>query len=659
MLVRLKIPKTILWVINLFLIFLLLFTLFRVAIYVAFCPDELSFTDLLPSFLLGIRYDLRWIALLLMPIVVVSLLPRLSPFYCMQNRKWWTWYLAVITLLIFFFFAADFGNFSYNKTRLDAGALNFYEDWTISWQMMHESYPIFWILTGLLVVVLFFRWMYRRSHKSVVTKTDGLGIPYRRNWFVGTALVFAFFVYGRMSWPPLKWDQVFILKDNFKSFLALNPMQKFFATVKYRDVQPDEKKTRALYPVMAEWMQWPQKDSFLFTRAVTPDTTASVQPNIVLVQCESFSMYKSSMSGNPLNTTPYFNELCKKGIFFERCFTPHFSTARGLFTMITGVPDAQLYKFSSRNPAALDQRTIINSWTSYKKMYFLGGSAEFNNFEGILKNINGLEMYTEGKYAFKAPKVNVWGISDKDLFLEANAVFNKQNGPFFAYIQTADNHRPFMVPPGDSDFVKLTVPEEQLEKYGFESLDEYNSFRYSDYCIKKFIEAASSQSWFNNTIFVFIGDHGVAGNAKALYPSTWTTQRLTDNHVPLLFYAPSLIRPEWRKETVSQTDVMPTIAGLLQQPYTHSGLGRDLLDPGKKNNFAFVMFQDVTIGIVTDSFYYTRNINFPEDKLHPVLGEKLNIPEDRQLLLKKQMNELASGMYETSKWLLLHNKKDQ
>src|SRR3569832_977305 len=117
MLVKYKIPKTILWVINLLIIFLLIFTVFRFATFFAFNPKNLSLGDLIPSFLMGIRYDLRWIAFILLPIVLISMIPKLSPFYSSRNKKWWTWYLAVVTFIVFFFFAADFGSFSYNQTR--------------------------------------------------------------------------------------------------------------------------------------------------------------------------------------------------------------------------------------------------------------------------------------------------------------------------------------------------------------------------------------------------------------------------------------------------------------------------------------------------------------------------------------------------------------
>lgn len=655
MLTRFKIPKTILWVINLFLIFLLIFTLFRVVTCIAFKPKGLSFTDLLPSFRLGMQYDLRWIAIVLLPIVVVSMVPRFSPFYASRNKKWWTWYLAFTTFILFFFFAADFGSFSYNRTRLDAGAMNFAEDFAISMQMMWQTYPMIWMLLGLFIAVILFRWMYHKSHWRVITQTDGLGIPYRRKFFIISALILGLFIYGRLAWPPLTWKQSFAFRDSFKSYLALNPLQNFFTTLRFRKPEFNEQKARAAFPLMKDLMQLPPENDFSFRRQVMPGSDAlESRPNVVLVICESFSMYKSSMSGNPLNTTPYFQQLSEKGIFFERCFSPHFSTARGLFATITGIPDAQLFKFSTRNPLAIEQRTIIDNFEGYDKHYFLGGQASFNNFEGLLHNIDGLQMHTEG--SFKSPVINVWGISDKDLFLEANKVFSGQQKPFFAIIQTSDNHRPYMIPEGDTDFEKLEVPEDSLQKYGFESVEEFNTFRYSDYCFRKFMEAAEQEEYFHNTIFVFVGDHGVAGNAEAMYPEAWTVHRLTDEHVPLLFYAPYLLQPEWRKEVVSQIDVLPTIAGRIQQPYVNTTLGRDLLDPGKKNNLAFITNTAGKIGVVTDEFYFTKNLNFPDEQLVPVKYTELSYTKSQRDSIQQHLSEVTTAFYETAKYLLMNNK---
>ena len=658
MLVKYKIPKTILWVANLLVIFLLIFTLFRMITFIAFKPQGISLTDVIPSFLMGIRYDLRWISIILLPIVLLSMRSRWSPFYSVRNKKWWTWYLAIVTFIVFIFFAADFGSFSYNGVRLDAGAMNFAEDPGISLKMMWQTYPMVLMVAGLIVAVVLFRWMYRHSHWQVINRTDGLKILYRRKHFIITTLILGLLVYGSFSWPPLSRNDSFKFRHSFKSYLAINPLQNFFATLKLRKPVFNEQKAREVFPLMAQWMPLPDTTNFSYRREIAPRSNSlESRPNIVLVQCESFSMYKSSMSGNPLNTTPYFDTLCSKGIFFEKCFTPHFSTARGLFAILSGIPDAQLFKFSSRNPLAVQQHTIVNNFEGYSKHYFLGGSAEFNNFEGLLKNIDDLQMHTED--SFKSPKINVWGISDKDLFLETNEVLKKENKPFFAYIQTSGNHRPYMVPLNDTaDFKLITIVEDELRKYGFESVEEFNAFRYFDYCIMKFIEAAKKETYFHNTIFVFVGDHGLAGNATEMYPAVWTDQRLTDEHVPLLFYAPELLPAQKRGEVVSQIDILPTIAGMLHQSYVNTALGRDLLDPAKKNNYAFITNTAGGIGMVTDDFYFTRNINFPDEELNPVRPGAMIYSKQKQDSIKKELSSFTNAFFETAKYLIMNNKKD-
>lgn len=659
MLVKYKIPKTLLWVANLFVIFLLIFTLFRLATFLAFRPKTVSFGDAIPSFLMGIRYDLRWVSIILLPVVAASAFPRLSPFFSSRNKKWWTWYLAIVTFIVFFFFAAGFGSFSYNRTPLDAGAMNFAEDFAISWRMMWQTYPMVWMLLGLLVAVLFFRWMYHRSHWQVINRTDGKGIPHRKKYFIISIVVMVFFIYGSVTSEPLSRNDCFRLKSSFKAYLAINPLQNFFATLKLRKPEFNEKKAKAAFPEMAAWMQLPDKNTFSYRREIGPRSNSlESKPNIVLVQCESFSMYKSSMSGNPLNATPFFDSMSKKGIFFDRCFTPHFSTARALFAIITGIPDAQLFKFSSQNPEALKQHTVIDNLKEYEKHYFLGGDPDFGNFEGLLQNIDGLQMHTGKRPGI--PDVNVWGISDKHLFAEANETFRKKTAPFFAYIQTSGNHRPYnkTIPVDDTDFVRVNVPEETLKKYGFESLDEFNCFRYSDYCIQKFMEAAQKETYFQNTIFVFVGDHGVAGNAEAIYPAVWTDQRLTDEHVPLLFYAPGLLTPQRRTEVVSQIDVLPTIAGMLHQSYVNTTLGRDLLDPAKKNNYAFITNTADAIGIVTDDFYFTMNINSKEEQINPLHSGALLYNSRQKDSIRIRLSTFSSAYYETAKYMLMNNSRD-
>ena len=662
MIYKLKIPKTvpvtIQWIVRLWIIYFIIFTLFRVATVFLFRPLNTPVSSVLPSFWLGFLYDAKWIALILLPIALLSVRAKFSPFYSERNKKWWSYYLAFTTLVVLFFFGADFGNFSYNHTRINASALNFAEDPVISFKMLWQSYPMVWILLALVLAVVMLSTLFKRTHVSVVKRMHA-DITYKRKWHLIAIVFLLWSVYGLFSFTPLKWKDAFEFNDNFKSYVALNPLQNFFTTLRFRSPSFDVAKAREYYPVIADFLQLDSltRSANSYERIVEPGSRSlESRPNIVLVIGESFSMYKSSMSGNPLNTTPYFKELCDNGIFFERCFSATFGTARGVFAILTGSPDVQLSKFSSRNPEALDQHVIINSFEDYNKFYFIGGSSEFNNFKGLLKNINGVNIYQEGSY--RSPELNVWGISDKDLFLEANDVLKQQQKPFFAIIQTAGNHRPYTIPKEDKDFVKRTVHPDTLHKYGFESLAEFHAFCYSDYAFKKFMEEARKQPYFDNTIFIFTGDHGVEGDATQMYPVAWTANRLSDEHVPLLFYAPALLTPQKRAEVVSQIDILPTVAGMVYQPYVNTTLGRDLLNTKNKNNAAFIIHHDEgSIGVVTDDYYFIKNIRISKEELVPVRSNQLNLSVAEKDSVKKSLSTLTTAIYETAKWMLVNNKK--
>ena len=652
------IPLTIQWLLMLWLIYITIFTILRIATVVLFIPANTDVDSLLPSFWLGFRYDAKWISMILLPIAILSIYPKFSPFYSERNKKLWSYYLAFATMFVLFFFGADFGNFSYNHTRINASALNFAEDPVISFKMLWQSYPMVWLISALVVAVVLLSKLFKHTHVVTTKRNLQENMIYKKRWHAGAIILLLWCLYGVFSFHPLKWKDAFELNDNFKSYVALNPLQNFFTTLQFRKPSFDDEKAKEYFPIIADFLHLDSENisDKDYSREILPNSKSlESRPNVVLVICESFSMYKSSMSGNPLNTTPYFKQLCDSGIFFNRCFSPTFGTARGVFGIVTGIPDVQLSKFSTRNPAAIHQHTIINSFEDYNKFYFLGGNSDFNNFEGLIKNINGVKIYQEG--SFKSKPLNVWGISDKNLFLEAENIFNEQKKPFFAIVQTADNHRPYSIPPEDTDFEKRVVDEDTLHKYGFESLQEFQSFCYTDYCFKTLIENAKKQSWFNNTIFVFVGDHGVEGETSAMYPNAWDKGSLSDEHIPLLFYAPQLLTPQTRHEIVSQIDLLPTLAGMLHQPYTNTTLGRDVLNSKDKTDAAFIIHHDEgNIGVVTDNYYFVKNLRITKEELMPINSNTLLLNPKQKDSVKNKLSQLTSAIYETAKWMLVNNK---
>ncbi len=654
---RFHLPPTSRWVLKLFFFFMLLFSLMRVLTFFTFRPDTISFADAIPSFLMGLRFDLRWVSILMAPLLIAGSFPVLSPFRSSKHRRFWIIYLVVMSSFLLFFYGADFGHFDYVETRLNASALNFIEDFTISMRMLWQSYPLFWIFLLLSVLIWLLYRYFHRTHKKVDYSAEAPYKPMRTLWLI---VLLIFGIAGSNPARPLMWKDAFKLGNNFKAYLALNPLENFFTTLRFRKPFSDDGSAKGQFEIMKHLLQLPENASNLNFQRTEIFQQPAKKMNVVLVLCESFSMYKTSLSGNPLNTTPYFQQLAGEGLFFERCFSPSFGTARAVFSLLTGIPDVQLSKFSTRNPEALNQHTIINSFNGYKKFYFIGGNSEFNNFKGLLvNNVTGLNLYEEGMY--QSPKFNVWGISDKNLFKEANRILTEQQQPFFSIIQTADNHRPFVIPEEDRSYIdSRLIDEAELKKYGFDSQKEYEASLYFDYCLQQFMENAKKQSWYNNTLFVFIGDHGVKGNASAFYPDAWTNERLSDEHVPLLFYSPAFIKPEKRSEVVSQVDVLPTIAGLLNQPFTNTTIGRDVLRKGGGKDFAFIIHHDEgKIGIVNNDFYYILNMNLQKDTLVPVHFNSPLLSAANYKKIKQQMAGQTIALYESSRWMLLNNQKEK
>jgi membrane-anchored protein YejM (alkaline phosphatase superfamily) len=354
--------------------------------------------------------------------------------------------------------------------------------------------------------------------------------------------------------------------------------------------------------------------------------------------------------------------MCQQGVFFERCFTPAFGTARGVWAVITGIPDVEQPKTASRNPSAVDQHSIISDFKTYDKFYFLGGSTTWANIRGLLNNnISNLAIYEEENY--KAAKVDVWGISDKNLFLEANKILSERKAeakPFFAIIQTADNHRPYTIPAEDLDeFKKLNYPTDTLKKYGFDDNGQFNAFRYSDFTFRKFIEAAKKEPYFNNTIFVFVGDHGLRGDAGNMFPQSFTKQGILAEHVPLLFYAPGLLQPKRINQVCSQLDILPSVATLARQPYTNNAFGRNVFDSiSQQEKFAFIADPDLaSIGLVSNQYYYVRSFKTGAVDFVSVTGNEpvpVNATTDS---MKNYMAALTDAWFETARYLLLNNKK--
>lgn len=658
-----QIPRMFRWLLRILLVMVLFFTAMRLVFFFYFNRQGQGLDALWPSFLLGFRFDLRAASFTVLVLWVLAAFKWLDPFAGKRAKKGWSSGFYLIAFVITLFYVVDFAHYAYLSQRLNATVLNYLQDVGISSEMVWQSYPVIRLALLLFGLPWALMLLFMRGYAKA---TSMPATPGHWKQYVFNCLLFlmlAFTVFGRFNQYPLRWSDAFALGNDYKANLALTPFESFLNTLKFRTKSYDEKEVTAYHQSLAPYFGWDARNPGSYLRQQQDTEVVQPMPNIVVVICESFSGYKSSVYGNPLKTTPFFDSLSRQGLFFERCFTPTYGTARGVWAVLTGLPDVELQQTASRNPAAVDQLTIMNQFNNHEKYYFIGGSPSWANIRGVLmNNLQGLHLYEEEN--LQSPRLDVWGISDKNLFLEANSLLAREKKPFFAIIQTADNHRPYSIPKEDlGAFTLRRPPEDSLDRFGFkdqvaydDKLKEFNAFRYTDFTFQQFINAAQKEAYFKNTLFVFVGDHGIPGEAGEKFPHSWTEQRLTSEHVPLLFFAPGILSPSVKTQPCSQVDVMATIAGIVKQPVKNTGLGRNLMQ--NQIPFAFIFNPEARqIGIVKDSVFYRSDLKGEQEELVSVVNNrKLNFKENSSSRIDS-LRLLSSGIYQTAAYLLLNNKK--
>lgn len=648
------------------LLFTAAFSLLRLGFWLYFDnpADPLPGGELLTALYLGLKFDLRLALLLLLPLFLLAWLPWLNPLRGALARRLWVGYLALAGMAVLLVYMIDFGHYAYLQTRLDVGALRFLKNLGISAQMVWESYPVVPLALALAAGTALLAWaLARLALYCTAASAPRFGWKGRTVTVLITATLLLGGLFGRLASYPLRWSDAFFGNHAFAAQVTFNPILYFADSVRNGGgVTYDTAKVRAHYPEIAAWLgvDTPNAETLDFRRRHVPAAAPARPPNVVIVILESFASYKSGLSGNPLNPTPHIDALANNGYYFENFYTPQTGTARSVFCAITGIPDVETHGTSTRNPRIVDQHALLNSFDGYEKFYFLGGSASWGNIRGLLtNNIAGLNIYEEGSYS--APNVDVWGVSDLDLFREADQVLRVQQKPFVAVIQTSGNHRPYTIPDDNAGFRLQHHPHDELHRYGFQSEEEYNSYRFMDHSVGQFMELAAQAGYRDNTLFAFFGDHGITGFAGEHAGKAETQLDLGSNRVPFIIYGPGLL-PEPRRfsRTAGEADVMATLAALAGRSYVNTTLGRNLLDdalPGEHYAFKIMQVTPPRIGLIGAEYYFQMSTDGSQKELHRIHGDN---PRDNLITqlpeLAAQLESMTRGYHETAKYMLYHNK---
>ncbi|MBO5012183.1 MAG: LTA synthase family protein, partial [Elusimicrobiaceae bacterium] len=170
---------------------------------------------------------------------------------------------------------------------------------------------------------------------------------------------------------------------------------------------------------------------------------------------------------------------------------------------------------------------------------------------------------------------------DYDVFMFAADKIKVRKEPhFMGMVFTGITHEPF------------TSTLSQFDKYPYDSWEHgfLNTLGFADWSIGELLKRAKEDGWFDDTIFVFVADHTSGGPQN---PSLRNHFR-----IPLLVYAPKLLKPQERKYVVSQLDIVPTLYRLTGLSPLYTAYGRDLFDDSVSH--AALVSEGVNIGVITD-----------------------------------------------------------
>jgi len=645
-----------------------LFLLLRLAFYFIFKDDLTPYTqtDLLQAAWMGVRFDLRLAFIIMLPVAVISCLPFINIIHVDIFQTLSKIYLKSISFLSLVFYSFDFGHYDYLGRRLDVTALDNLINPFISAQMLWQSYPMLKIFMGWGLGIFIIHKIVNRLSLILDEAPRLNSVKQGLAGFTVGVLIFIFGIWGTFRQYPLRWSDAFFSQEAFISALSLNPVLYFQDTKKFANANFSQEETRHYYKNISSYLEVPapDPDSLNFSRSFE-GSLGKKQPNIVIIFLESVGANRMGLLGNPLNPSPNLDHAAETGIFFKRFYVPWVGTARSVFTLVTGIPDVALVKTSSRNPLIKDQHTIINAFKNYQKYYILGGSASWANIRGLIKNnIPDIKIYEQDD--LDSPRLDVWGISDHDLFHQAHTIFqdSPRDKPFFAVIQTATNHKPYSISPELENFEVLDPGAEAVNRAGFKSAAQYNAMRALDHAVGEYLQSARESDYFENTLFVIFGDHGTSDPWARHMPPADHELVLRSHHVPFIIYgAPLGFKGQARDEVVTLADVMPTLAALCGLPYENRTMGRDLSQPLEQESYALLIGRSQgrrRFGVIGDKYYLNMFTDGSEPRLYDIFS--LTPSEDikeKYPEITRRYSEMSRGMFETAKYMLYHNQKTE
>jgi len=346
--------------------------------------------------------------------------------------------------------------------------------------------------------------------------------------------------------------------------------------------------------------------------------------NVVILLEESLGSEFWGCLGRTNSLTPEMDKLAEsEGMLFTNIYASGNRTVRGMEGALSSFPplpgDSIVKRDLSDNVETIAR---VLKREGYSTIFLYGGRGLFDGMRSFAVR-NGYDRFIEQKHFENPTFTTIWGVCDEDLFARAVRECRELSAggnPFFATILSVSNHKPYTYPKGRIQ----ENPDERKRE---------NAVKYSDYALGQFFQAAKRESFWTNTIFAVVADHGARVYGNQSIP-------IHSYEIPMLIAGPSVVRlPARIGQLGCSLDVAPTLLGLIGRPYETMFFGHDLLRcrPGEgrallnHNRDIGLLANDrlVVLGLMQTAEFYQGNPKLVDMKLLPQPGaSELELEKD-------------------------------
>ncbi|ERJ59728.1 LTA synthase family protein [Sphingobacterium paucimobilis] len=443
-----------------------------------------------------------------------------------------------------------------------------------------ESTPTFVPIVGIILGVVLGYYLYRYLFKPVCFFNIKRVLPNVVKLLVGVFVLFTF-IRGGYGRAPLNPSKAYFSENTFYNHAAVNTQWSLL-----RDYFTRSTLLLNPYPFYAD--EGAIKKSIEPVFVHNPDSAMQVltttRPNIVLIMMESFVGDLVASLGGEQGVTPNLEKLIQHGVLFDHIYAASDRSDKGMIGILSGFPaqgPESIIKYIPKheNIPAIGQDL---DKLGYSNSFYHGGQSEFYNFKSYMLTHGIDRVVDQANFGLHEERAS-WGVYDHVVFNQMIKDFKKEPEPFFSTMFTLINHEPFELK-GTYKFGKDSNP---------------NKFRstayYTDSVIFDFIEQAKKESWYENTLFVLIADHG-----HRFPTEQWDLSHPNRFHIPLIFFG-DVIKKEYRGKVFSrignQTDLVATLLRQLRTGTERYPWSRDLFNPTTPQ-VAFYNSKDA-FGIIT------------------------------------------------------------